>query len=131
MGFYKNFLCRKSFEHLANSAGVDENANANRIVKVVFTDILSWCYFFRNILYFYFCFPWIIATPQGVFIVPYVWDILVRKNQRVFFTKGFSSNSCFFNLVKPGIISPTAIQMMEAVIRGLSEYFVTTKCFVS
>ena len=43
MGFYENFLCGNSFKHLANSASVDEKANVNRIVKVVFTDILSLC----------------------------------------------------------------------------------------
>ena len=86
---------------------------------------------------------------QGGFIVPYVWEIVVRKNLTNFEgchfarfyiliwwsfpkieTKNFNSGSCFFKLVKLGTISPAAhflncvhigrSQTIAAIICGLS-----------
>ena len=91
----------------------------------------------------------IIAANQGGFIVPYVWEIVVRKNLTNFEgchfarfyiliwwsfpkieTKNFNSGSCFFKLVKLGTISPAAhflncvhigrSQTIAAIICGLS-----------
>ena len=62
----------------------------------------------------------IIAARQRGFIVPYVWEILVKKVSQFskaaifvnfiywFHTKNFNSDPCFFNLVKLGKISSTA-----------------------
>ena len=86
---------------------------------------------------------------QGGFIVPYVWEIVVRKNLTNFEgchfarfyiliwwtfpkikTKNFNSGPCFFKLVKLGTISPAAhflncvhigrSQTIAAIICGLS-----------
>ena len=69
----------------------------------------------------------IIAARQGGFIVPHVWEIVVRKNltnlegcrlARFYIliswsfpkieTKNFNSDPCFFKLVQLGTISPAA-----------------------
>ena len=69
----------------------------------------------------------IIAASQDGFIVPYVWEIVVRKNLTNFEgchfarfyiliwwsflkieTKNFNSGPCFFKLVKLRTISPAA-----------------------
>ena len=91
----------------------------------------------------------IIAARQGGFIVPYVWEIVDRKNLTNFEgchfarfyiliwwsfpkieTKNFNSGSCFFKLVKLGTIPPAAhflncvhigrSQTIAAIICGLS-----------
>ena len=68
-----------------------------------------------------------IAARQGGFIIPHVWEIVVRKNLTNFEgyhfgrfylliwwsfpkikTKNFNSGPCFFKLVKLGTISPVA-----------------------
>ena len=108
------------------------------------TSELFWAYFFSspNLKQF-------IAARQGGFIVPYVWEIVVRKNLTNFEgchfarfyiliwwsfpkieTKNFNSGSCFFKLVKLGTISPAAhflncvhigrSQTIAAIIYGLS-----------
>ena len=97
----------------------------------------------------------LIAARRGGFIVPYVWEIVVRKNlinfegchfARFYIliwwsfpkieTKNFNSGPCFFKLVKLGTISLTAhflncvhirrSQTIAAIICGLS----SGKCFV-
>ena len=89
------------------------------------------------------------AARQGGFIVPYVWEIVVRKHVTNFEgchfarfyiliwwsfpkieTKSFNSGPCFFKLVKLGTISPAAHflnwvhigrnQTIAAIICGLS-----------
>ena len=72
----------------------------------------------------------LITAHQGSFMVLYVWEVLVRKNLTIFEgpqhpcfdrfcisiwwsfskieTKNFNSDSCFFKLVKLGMISPAA-----------------------
>ena len=79
------------------------------------------------------CFDWVvfqdvvIAPRQDGFMFPYVWEIKVRKNLRIFEgchfprfyiliwssfrkieTKDLNSDPCFFNLVKLWSISPAA-----------------------
>ena len=102
-----------------------------------------------NINKFLLCMKLLIAARQGGFIVPYVWEIVVRKNLTNFEgchfarfyiliwwsfpkieTKNFNSGSCFFKLVKLGTISPAAhflncvhigrSQTIAAIICGLS-----------
>ena len=81
----------------------------------------------------------LIAARQGGFIVPYVWEIVVRKNLtnvegcyfarfyiliwwsfRKIETKNFNSGPCFFKPVKLGTISPTA-QLQLSVHIGRSQ----------
>ena len=91
----------------------------------------------------------LIAARQCDFIVPHVWEMVVRKNLTIFGgchfarfyiliwwsfskieTKNFNSDLCFFKLVKLGMISPAAhflncvhigrCQTITATIHGLS-----------
>ena len=117
--------------------------------KEMFIFHILGCCFSKN--YFF------IATQQGGFIVPYVWEIQIKNLTnfegchfpqfciriwsyfRKIETNNFNSSSSFFNLVKPATISPAAHflncvhigrgQTMAATICGLSKQKVLNEYF--
>ena len=95
---------------------------------------------------FWLCMKLLIAARQGGFIVPYVWEIVVRKNLTNFEgchfarfyiliwwsfskieTKNFNSGPCFFKLVKLGTILPDA-HFLNCVHIGRSQTIAAIIC---